>query len=249
LLASTAKMLGDWDLQSTLLRRTLQEGARRVPADQVGGDPLLAESTDDLRDFQHRLLIGSRGARTDWVSRYLLPKVEEFATEHLMQQSIPPLWLMWGAVGLTLIAAFCFGRGWLGAGLVLMILGLPLDLIASRLAALRLRPLPVRLVSRQALWPAAGIALLAIGWWEMRHGTGWGALVTALAAAGFAEATRTERAGMADAELWLISRRSAVIAAVPFAIAGVWTSYLVALLAYAALSFFIIQHVRHGRTD
>ena len=32
LLGSTAAMLGDWDLQSTLLRRVLQEGARRVPA-------------------------------------------------------------------------------------------------------------------------------------------------------------------------------------------------------------------------
>src|SRR5947209_3423951 len=33
LLGSTAAMLGDWDLQSTLLRRTIQEGARRLRAD------------------------------------------------------------------------------------------------------------------------------------------------------------------------------------------------------------------------
>src|SRR3954470_21371004 len=44
LLGSTAAMLGDWDLQSTLLRRTIQEGARRVPAAQVGGEPLLVQS-------------------------------------------------------------------------------------------------------------------------------------------------------------------------------------------------------------
>lgn len=245
LLASTAKMLGDWDLQSTLLRRTLQEGARRVHAGDIGGDPLLADSVDDLQDFQRRLLAGSRGARPDWVSRYLLPPIEEFATEHLMQQAVPPLWLMWAAAALTVIAAFCFGRGWLGAGLVLMLLGLPLDLIASRLAALRLRPLPVRLLSRQALWPAAGVALLAIGWWEMRNMSGWGALVTALAAGAFAEAARLERTGIPDSELWLFSRRSAVVAAVPFALAGAWTSYLIGLLAYAAVSFFIIQHVRH----
>ena len=31
-LGSTAAMLGDWDLQSTLLRRTVQSGARRVAA-------------------------------------------------------------------------------------------------------------------------------------------------------------------------------------------------------------------------
>lgn len=249
LLASTAAMLGDWDLQSTLLRRTLQEGARRVHAGDIGGDPLLADSADDLQNFQRRLLAGSRGTRPDWVSRYLLPPIEEFATEHLMRQGVPPLWLMWGAVALTLVAAFCFGRGWLGAGLILLIVGLPLDLIASRLAALRLRPLPVRLMSRQALWPAAGIALLALGWWEMRSASGWGALIAAISALAFAEASRIERTGMPDSELWLISRRSAIVAAVPFALAGAWTSYLVGLLAYSAVSFFIIQHVRHNASS
>ncbi|HEY8591237.1 MAG TPA: NTP transferase domain-containing protein [Sphingomicrobium sp.] len=249
LLASTAAMLGDWDLQSTLLRRTIQEGARRVSSGELGGDPLLADSAEDLQDFQRRLLVGSRGARPDWVSRYLLPPIEEFATELLMKQRVPPLWLMWGAVALTLVAAFCFIKGWLGAGLILLILGLPLDLIASRLAALRLRPLPVRLLSRRALWPAAGIALLALGWWEMRGLGGWGALVTAAAAAAFAEAARLERTGMPDTELWLISRRSAIVAAVPFALAGAWNSYLIGLLAYAAISFFIIQHVRHNSSN
>jgi hypothetical protein len=245
LLGSTAAILGDWDLQSTLLRRTLQEGARRVPVSEIGGDPLLAETADDLRDFQRKLLVGSRGARPDWVSRFLLPPVEEFATERLMESGVRPTWLMWSAVVLTLGGALCFTRGWLGAGLILLIASTPLDLIASRLASLRLKPLPVRMWSRLALWPAAGVALLALGWWEMRHVSGWGALVTALAAVAFAEAARIERSVMQDGEIWLISRRSAIFAAIPFAIVGAWTSYLIALLAYATVSFFIIQHVRH----
>jgi hypothetical protein len=102
------------------------------------------------------------------------------------------------------------------------------------------------MLSRLALWPLAGIALLAIGWWETRHGTGWGALVTAVAAAAFAEAARIEKAPMpADSELWLFSRRSAIFLAIPFALAGSWTSYLIGLALYAAISFFIVQHVRH----
>ena len=117
--------------------------------------------------------------------------------------------------------------------------------LASRLATLRLRPLPVRMLTRMALWPAAGLALLALGWWEMSHVSGWGALVTALGAGAFAQAARIERAGMADDEAWLISRRSAIALAIPFAIAGAWTRYLGVLLLYAAISFFIIQHVRH----
>jgi hypothetical protein len=79
----------------------------------------------------------------------------------------------------------------------------------------------------------------------MRHVSGWGALVCAAAAIAFAEAARVERAAMQDGELWLISRRSAIALAIPFAIAGAWTSYLVVLLLYAAISFFLVQHVRH----
>ena len=228
LLGSTAAILGDWDLQSTLLRRTLQEGAIRVPVSDAGGDPLLAETPDDLHDFQRRLLVGSRGVRPDWVSRFLLPPVEEFATEHLMETAVRPLWLMWGALGLTLAGAFSFTRGWLAAGLVLLLLSMPLDLM-----------------SRLALWPASGLALLALGWWEMRGGHGWGALMSSAATAAFAEAARLERWGMPEGELWLFSRRSAIVAAIPFALAGAWTSYLVGLLVYATVSFFIIQHVRH----
>jgi hypothetical protein len=217
-----------------------------VPVDDAGGDPLLAERAEDLHGFQRRLLVGSRGVRPDWVSRYLLPPLEDFATQNLMETAVRPVWLMWGALALTVGGAFCFTRGWLAAGLVLLLISTPLDLIASRLASLRLRPLPVKLLSRLALWPAAGLALIALGWWEARSsGGGWGAFMSALAAAAFGEAARIERAGIPGGELWLFSRRSAIFAAIPFAIAGAWTSYIVALLVYATVSFFIIQHVRH----
>ena len=245
LLGSTAAMLGDWDLQSTLLRRTIQEGARRVPI-STGGEPLLAEGADQLADFQRNMVRSSRGARTDWVSRYVLPPIEDFATEQLMETAVRPFWLIWCALALTIGGAICFTRGWLGAGLVLLLLSTPLDLIAARLATLRLKPLSSRMMSRLALWPAAGLALLAIGLWETRHGTGWGSIVTAVSACAFAEAMRIEKSTIPNGgELWLLSRRSAIFLAIPFALAGIWTAYLVAILVYAALSFFIVQRVRH----
>ena len=246
LLGSTAAMLGDWDLQSTLLRRAVQEGARRVPAVDAGGEPLLAERAEQLEDFQRGLVAGSRTERTDWASRYILPPVEELATHQLMESTARPAWLIWAALALTVAGAICFTRGWLVAGLVLLLLSTPLDLVASRLAAIRLRPLPVRMMSRLALWPAAGLAVLALGWWELRHGAGWGALVTAAATVGFAEAARIEKAVMpGGGDIWLFSRRNAILLGVPFAFAGAWTGYLLAMLAYAASSFFIVQHVRH----
>jgi hypothetical protein len=246
LLGSTAAMLGDWDLQSTLLRRTVQEGARRVSAADAGGEPLLAERAEQLEEFQRSLVTGSRAERSDWASRFILPPVEELATLQLMETAVRPGWLIWAALGLTVAGAVCFTRGWLAAGLALLVVSTPLDLVANRLASIRLRPLPVRQLNRFALWPVAGLALLALGWWETRHGKGWGAMVAAGATIAFTEATRIEKAAIpADADIWLLSRRNAIFAAIPFAVAGAWTAYLLAMLVYAAVSFFIVQHVRH----
>jgi hypothetical protein len=249
LLGSTAAMLGDWDVQSTLLRRTIQEGARRVRVARED-EPLFVQTADELAGFQRHLIHTSRGDRTDWASRFLLPPVEDFATEQLMETSVRPPWLIWAAVALTIGGAVCFSRGWLGAGLVLLVLSTPLDLIATRLAKLRLKPLPPRMWGRLALWPAAGIALLAIGLWQTRHGTGWGSLVAAAAACAFAEAARIEMAGMPPGgDLWLLSRRNVIFLAIPFALAGAWTTFLLAVLLYAALSFFIVQRVRRSSSS
>lgn len=242
-LGSTAAMLGDWDLQSTLLRRTIQDGALRVPIAPGESEPLMVERAEQLDAFQRTLISASRQARKDWASRYVLPPFEEVATQELMKTGVKPAWLIWGALGLTMAGAACFGRGWLGAGLALLVLSAPLDLVASRLATLRLRPLASKMTSRALLWPAAGVALLALGMWEWRHNSGWGAMVTAIAAAAFAQAARVEPAPRPiPGEIWLFSRRNAILAALPFAIAGTWTAYLVALFGYAAASFFYVQH-------
>jgi hypothetical protein len=96
------------------------------------------------------------------------------------------------------------------------------------------------------LWPAAGLALLALGWRMTFHGSGWGALVTALATLAFAEAARVERGrSEVPGQVWLFSRRNAILAMVPFAIAGAWTSGLAALALYATASFFFVQNWHH----
>ena len=243
---ATAVILGDWDLKSTLLRRSLQAGARTVPVAAGAGEPLLAQKVDDLADLERHLIVASRGSRRDWASRFALPLIEEFATERLLETRVSPDSLMALALLLTVGGAIAFASGWLVAGLVLLVLSTPLDLIARRLAALRLKPMPARSLSRRLLWPAAGVALAALGWFHAGHGGGWGALFAALTAAAFGEAARVER-GRVDVPggIWLLSRRNAILAAVPFALAGAWTAYLVALALYAAASFFFLQHVNH----
>jgi len=107
-LGSTAAILGDWDLQSTLLRRTIQDGALRWHASEHGGEPLLAERPEQLEAFQRQLVQGSSDARRDWASRFLLPPVEDLATYQLMRTSIRPGWLVWGALLLTIGGAIAF---------------------------------------------------------------------------------------------------------------------------------------------
>lgn len=246
MLGATAAMLGDWDLQSTLLRRALQSGARTVPISPGAGEPLLAERASDLAELERHLFVASRGSRRDWASRYVLPLVEEFATEKLVETRVRPEMLVQAALLLSLASILAFGAGWLWIGLVLLVLTTPLPSIASRLAALRLTPMAGRSLSKRLLRPAAGVALMALGWWQSEHGAGWGALLTAGAVAAFAEAARIEREKLElPGEIWLLSRRNAILAALPFAAFGAWTAYLVALLLYAGTSFFVVQHVNH----
>ena len=250
LLGATAAMLGDWDLQSTLLRRAVQAGGRLLSSSTgEGRGPFLASGEEAMAGYERRLLVASRTAREDAVSRYLLPVVEEVATEKLMETGVRPAWLVQGALAMTLAAAFCFTRGWDWAALALLLLSTPLDLVAQRLAALRLKPLSPSMTSRRLVWPASGLALLALGWFEARHGSGWGAVMAALSAGAFAEAGRLEGIGSSVPRgEWLFSRRSAIWLAIPFAIGGWWNAYLSLTAFYAAASFFILQHVRHRLT-
>ncbi|MGH6705755.1 MAG: hypothetical protein ACREB1_02990 [Sphingomicrobium sp.] len=247
MLGATAAMLGDWDLQSTLLRRTVQAGARLLPSTAgEGRGPFLASGEEAMAGYERRLLVASRTAREDAVSRYLLPIVEEVATERLMETGVRPSWLVQAGLVMTAAAAFCFTRGWDWAAVALLALSTPLDLVAQRLATLRLKPLGPSMLSRRLLWPASGLALIALGWFEARHGSGWGAMVAALSAVAFAEAARVERmATSASGGEWLFSRRSAIWLAIPFAIGGWWSTYLGLVAFYAAASFFIVQHLRH----
>ena len=247
LLGATAAMLGDWDLQSTLLRRAVQAGTRYLPsAADEGRGPFIATGEEAMTGYERRLLVASRTAKEDAVGRYILPMLEEIATEKLMETSVRPVWMVQAALVMTVGAAFCFSRGWHWTAIALLLLSTPLDLVAQRLATLRLQPLSSSMLARRLLWPAAGLSLAALGWFEMRHGSGWGAMMAALGAAAFAEAGRVERLGRKlPAAEWHFSRRTAIWLALPFAFGGWWSAYLGLLAVYSATSFFIAQHLRH----
>ena len=246
LLAETARMLGDWDLQSTLLRRSVQAGARLVPVGERSA-PFIAAAGQDGDAFDQHLLRASRSSRKDWPSRFLLPKVEDFLVARAMATPLRPGSLLALALVLVLGAALLFTRGEPLWALGLLLLASPLDSVAERLATLRLQPLPRSSLLKRLIWPAHGIALLGLAWFETRHGGGWGALVAAASTLTFAEATRVERGGRdLPPDLWLLSPRSALFLAIPIAMFGWWSALLVTLAVYAAAGFFVIQHLVHG---
>lgn len=249
LLADTARMLGEWDLHSTLLRRAVQQGARLVPAPE-GLSPFLAASEDSNAAFERHLIEGSRQRRRDWPSRFILPPLEDFLTRQLMGAPVSPRILLWGALAAIVVSALLFTRGEPLWATGLLLLASPLDRLAERIATVRLRPLSRQSTGFRLLGPAHGLALLGLAWFESRHGGGWGALVAAGATIAFAEAARVERGGRElGPDLWLLSPRSAVFLAIPFALFGAWSLLTVALAVYAAVTFFIVQQLVHGGRD
>lgn len=248
LLKQTAAVLQDWDLQSTLLRRAVQGGARQIA---VRGEPaddrlIVAERADDLDDMQARILAGAGAGSADWVSRYFAAPVEKGLTRLLMPTQMGATTLCLIAAAATGLAAGAFAAGWLWLGVLLLLLATPLDGAAERLAALR-----VELSGGPSWWThllpvLAAAALLTLAW-TLATSNGWGCLALAAAAIAFVVAARVEAAGYRPrGALLLAERKGMTWLLLPFAVTGQWVAGLLALTAYAAGSFFWIQRQIHG---
>jgi hypothetical protein len=250
ILKHTAAMLQDWDLQSTLLRRAVQSGARHIG---LGGDPskarlIVAERASDLAELETTILESASAYQSDWVSRYLLAPLEQAVTRRLMPTNTSPsqLWLI-GLV-LTSIAAICFARGWLWAGLPLYLLATPFDGLGERLARLRMRGAhPDSWVRRMTPFAAAA-AVLTLGY-TLAGPHGWGCLVLGAATIAFLAALEGEgRLIGIPGSLFLAEHKGMGWLMLPFGATGQWVAGLGALALYAAGSFFWAQrHVRAAR--
>lgn len=245
MLKHTAAMLQDWDLQSTLLRRAVQSGARQL---SIGGDPpglhlLVARRSADLAELQGRMLEHAGGHQRDWTSRYLLAPLEVAATRRLMPTAVTPEQLWAGSLALGTASAFAFSRGWLWAGLALFLFGTPVAGVAERLGRLRMEG------ARRDTWlsrltpfiAAAALLALAYALWPEQ---GWGTIVLALAALAFLLALDGETRRRPPASRILLAEPKGMAwLMLPFALAGQWAAGLAALALYAAGSFFWVQRL------
>ena len=248
MLKQTAAMLRDWDLQSTLLRRAVQAGARQLSVRGEAEDelPLVAETSDDLEALEARILAGAHHRRSDWVSRYLLGPVERLATRWLMPTAVTPTAIGLAATLLMLLAALAFARHMLGLGLALLLLATPLDGIGDRLASLRLQG------DRGPSWwgvllPALSAGVLVILASTLAATRGWGCLALAGTIIAFVVASRIEAEGRdLPGRLWLAERKGMSWLILPFAAANLWGTGLTVLAFYAGASFFWAQRHAHA---
>jgi hypothetical protein len=247
MLKQTANILNDWDLQSTLLRRAVQAGARQLSVRGEAEDelPLLAENVEDLAELEAQIIAGAHVRRGDWVSRYLLGPVERAATRALMPTAVTPTAIGLAGTLLMVLAGLAFARHWLGLGLALLLLATPLDGIGERLASLRLQG------DRGPSWwsallPAASAGVLLVLAAALAPSRGWGCLALAGTIVAFVLALRLEAAGRdLPGKVWLAERKGLSWLMLPFAAANLWGTGLTLLAFYAGASFFWAQRQVH----
>lgn len=241
MLRATAAMLRDWDLQSTLLRRTLQAGARHVAADR----PLaIIDRAADVAALEGRILTDALEARGSWIDRLLAP-IERVVASALLGGSVGPVLVGGVAAGLTALGAAGFALGWNWTGLALLLLATPLEGVALRVSRARLLDDPARSWWRLLLPVLAATALLALGYTQAPT-QGWGTILLAVTTIFFmfALSQERERANI-PGSITLADRKGLSWLMLPLAGFGGWIVGLAGLFAYAAGSFFWAQHHAH----
>lgn len=250
LLSDAAMMPADWDVQSTLLRRALQTGVKPLllTDEREAAELALVERRQDFAELQRRILAGAAAGPRNWASRYLLSPIERLAAGALMTGPVGVTMIGIAAVLLSAFAAAAFFFDWRWTGLALLLLSLPLEGIAVRLARLRLFRLPELAWWRIAYSGCAAIALVSLGY-SLSPAFGWGMTLLAVVAIAFLMALRTEtRRTSPPGDAFLANLPSLVVAMLPFALSGYWAVGVGFLAAYAAGSFFWAQYHLHPGT-
>ncbi|MFD1611398.1 hypothetical protein ACFSCW_06235 [Sphingomonas tabacisoli] len=244
LVRRTARMLGDWDLQSTLLRNAVQAGAERVDARAV--EPLLAQVSDESSAAATEQAI-SRGAMrrsTGWLQRFVFEPLSDLIAPHAMKAMIDPAWLRAGSSGLLIAAALVFLGGWRWPALVLALLSGPVGTLGRHLGALTMRLRQDRQFWTKVCQGAASAALLALGW-NLRE-AGWGPMALAAATIGIMVALNEHERWIGRPPRrppWLAEPDTLIWLLLPFGLLGWWSAGLAAQAALALASLLKVQRL------
>ncbi|RJF90969.1 hypothetical protein [Sphingomonas cavernae] len=170
-LRRTAAMLGDWDLQSTLLRRVVQAEAKRVEAG--AGSVWLVDRADEGRQAE-TLLLSGKG------NDFLPGSLSEAITAFLLGRNIKPLWLRTGSIAMAALALPAFANGWIASGTLALALSGPIAAIPRRMDGVALRAAKWNRLWRLGRDVVFAIAAGVLAWRLAKDGAGWGVWALAL---------------------------------------------------------------------
>jgi hypothetical protein len=243
LVRRTARMLGDWDLQSTLLRNAVQAGAERIPLEP---GPLLAQVADPGGALAAEQAISQAAVRrpTGLLGRYIFDPLARAIAPRAMAAMVDPAWLRGGASGLLMLAALSFMGGWRWPGLVLAMLAGPVDVLGRHLAGLTMRLRKDHGRWTQLRYGAASAALLALGW--NTRDFGWGTLALAAATIGGVTALLEHERWIGKPQrrpIWLAEPDLLIWLLAPFAALGWWPAGLAAQAVLAFASLLAVQRL------
>lgn len=257
-LSATAAMLGEWDLQSTLMRRIVQTGADFLPVDGETGvvvdaseAVLMAEHSDKSRDAGRTMLRRNSLQAGSWPERFVYAPIAAQVAPLLLDRRVEAIWLRITAIVFTLLAAGAIWWSWLWTGLVLALLAGPFDAIASRIDLAQLRDHEGGWETRIAKAAAQALAVLAMGRLAMIETGEVTFLVLAATAVALLLLTHRAAQNLRNFPVvkggywpWLADGNAAIWLILPFAAAGFWFYWPVAVAIYAYITLFLLQNIQ-----
>lgn len=244
LVRRTTRMLGDWDLQSTLLRNAVQSGADRV--DVSVATPLLAQVDDPASALtvEQAIAAGATLRHAGWLDRYLFDPLARRIAPRAMAAMIDPAWFRGGSCLLLAAFALLCLLGWPLTGLLVAMVSGPTDMLGRHIAAVSMRSRRDGPDWSQWRRAAGAAALLAMGW-SLRS-LGWGTIALTAATLGAMIAIHDHERLIgrpARRPLWLAEPDALIWMLLPFAATGWWIAGLAAQAIFALVSLLAVQRL------
>lgn len=247
LLRRTVEMLGEWDLQSTLLRRAVQAGAAGIDGEAGAVAPLLFIIEDEPtgqaieRALAERVILDSPG----WPDASLFSPVARLLAPEALMRGVGGAWLRGGGLLLSALALPFALFGWFLGAALMLIFGAAVDSIGRHADALGLRH-----GKRETWWMRGRMALLAVALAIVPvrligDGGGWGHGVVAGAVAGAMLALTLHGLGQrpgtaARAPRWIADADALVILFAAWVLFGQPGPGLGAIALYAFVSLIAV---------
>lgn len=193
LLFGTLDMIGDWDLELTLVRAAFQAGYKAISApldDVIDGRLALVDRQADA-DLVTRGLLTRKARPTGeaGAERYAIGPLASLLAPALLRAQVPAMQVRYGAIGLAAAGVLCALLVWPVVALVLILAGIGISLTADRLAVLARR-------GGQDFWASLatqGLAVLGLGAIAVGAGRGLDGLYLGLLLAILVAALRLTR--------------------------------------------------------